>query len=318
MNKTEMENNIKVLEDDFVQVSEPDGDAIASILAKAKGDERTWKEYAEETGISAPTLSRWANGKISRPMSVEAMLKIIDKSTDECAANFFELARVNGYLSKAEQKAIRDRMEVRKQRQGVMVTVKNLMSLIVKAGLVDRGCTTDTTILEDNPGGLESLFESVPKYDFNFRTAYKKEEYDWVFYLLPQTAENYATGKYSADMMICQIIRELSPIFMTDSWKPEMYEKTKISFGFIDKDLYELFVGYMTKANFNNRFSACLLNSDTNKVEETCFESSKYDNSESPFDLPPILSMSMMEDGIADEIMGNDYLYFEGNEEDNE
>lgn len=318
MNKAEMENNIKVLEDDFVQVSDPDGDAIAAILLKAKGESRTWKEYAEETGISAPTLSRWANGKISRPMSVENMLRIIDKSAEESAANFFELARANGYLSKTEQKAIRDRVEVRKQRKGVMVTVKSLMSLIIKAGLVDRGCTTDATILDDNPGGLESLFESVPKYDFNLRTGYKDEEYDWMFFLMPQTAEDYATGKYSADKMICQIIRELSPIFMTDAWKPEMYKGTKISFGFIDRELHDLFYDYISKANLNNRFSVCMLNTDANKVEETCFKSNIYDNSESPFDLPPILSMSMMGDGIADEIMVNDFLYFESSEEDDE
>ena len=139
MNQLEMDENIKALEADFVLVSEPDAETVAKLVLEAKGEERTMKEFAEATGISAPTLSRIVNGKITRPMSVINMLRVIDKSVEESSANFFALARANGYMSKSEQRAIRDRVQVRKQKNGVYMTVKELMSLIVKAGFVDRG-----------------------------------------------------------------------------------------------------------------------------------------------------------------------------------
>ncbi len=313
MNQLEMDENIKALEADFVLVSEPDAETVAKLVLEAKGEERTMKEFAEATGISAPTLSRIVNGKITRPMSVINMLRVIDKSVEESSANFFALARANGYMSKSEQRAIRDRVQVRKQKNGVYMTVKELMSLIVKAGFVDRGCQADTTILENNPGGLESIFEHVPKYDFNLRTQYKEDEFDWVFYMLPYSVQEEG---FSADKLCCQIIRELSPIFMTDSWKPDLYKDKKITFGFVDKELFEVFYAYMQQAEFNNRFSVCLLNTDTGRVEETSFIAKNFKNNESLFDLSPILSMSFAEDGIADEIMGNDFLLFDTGEDD--
>ena len=316
--KKELDRNIQILKDDFVLVSDPDAEEVASIVMNAKGEERTMKEFAEATGISAPTLSRIVNGKISKPMSVENMLRIIDKSVEESSANFFALVRANGYISKSEQKAIRDRQHVRKARQGLQVTVKGLMSLIIKAAFVDRGCATDVTVLGDNPGGLESMFEHAPKYDFNLKTQYEDDKYDWVFYLLPYSSEDYVTERFSVDKLGCQILRELSPIFMTDAWKPELYSDTKITFALIDRDLYKIFYGYLSQAKFNNRFSICLLNTDTGKVEETSFETVDKKHNKNLFDLPPIMSASFLEDSVANEIMGNDFLFFESGEEGSE
>lgn len=316
--RKELDRNIQILKDDFVLVSEPDAQEVASIVLNAKGEGRTMKEFAEATGISAPTLSRIANGKISKPMSVENMLRIIEKSVDESSANFFALVRANGYISKSEQKAIRDRLHMRKARQGFQVTVKGLMSLLIKAAFVDRGCSMDANVLDDNPGGLESVFEHMPKYDFNLRTEYKDGEFDWVFYLIPHSSEDYVTEKFDVDKLGCQILRELSPVFMTDAWKPELYADKKITFALIDKDLYEVFYEYLSQARFNNRFSICLLNTDTGRVEETSFRTTDNKPNESLFDLPPILSATFTEDGVASEIMGNDFLFFESGEEGDE
>ena len=49
---------------------------------------------------------------------------------------------------------------------------------------------------------------------------------------------------------------------------------------------------------------------------KTSFIAKNFKNNESLFDLPPILSMSFAEDGIADEIMGNDFLLFDTGEDD--
>lgn len=315
MARKELDRNIQILKDDFVLVSEPDAQEIASIVLNAKGEGRTMKEFAEATGISAPTLSRIANGKIAKPMSVENMLRIIEKSVEESSANFFALVRANGYISKSEQKAIRDRQHVRKARQGLQVTVKGLMSLIIKAAFVDRGCSMDVTVLDDNPGGLESIFERVPKYDFNLRTEYKGDEFDWIFYLIPHSSEDYVTENYDVDKLGCQILRELSPLFMADAWKPELYAGKKITFAMIDKELYDVFYNYLKQARFNNRFSICLLNTDTGRVEETSFATADNNPNESLFDLPPIMSTTFAEDGVASEIMGNDFLFFESREE---
>ena len=71
-----MNGAIKVLKSDLVQVERPDEQEVASLVQKAKG-KRTLKESADLTRISASTLSRIMNGKITRPLSLEIIVRII-------------------------------------------------------------------------------------------------------------------------------------------------------------------------------------------------------------------------------------------------
>ena len=53
--------------DNAVQIYAPDKQKLAELVIKAKGNKRTMAQFAIDTGISAPTLSRISNGKISNP-----------------------------------------------------------------------------------------------------------------------------------------------------------------------------------------------------------------------------------------------------------
>ena len=61
---------------EYVQVRTPDIMRISEYVIKAKGINRTMAQFAEDCGIGASTLSRIANGKISKPLSEDTVKAI--------------------------------------------------------------------------------------------------------------------------------------------------------------------------------------------------------------------------------------------------
>ena len=72
---------------EFVSVRIPDKMLIASLINKAKGS-RNMAQLAEVCGVSASTLSRAVNGKITKPMSVE-LIKSISEHAETKDDSFF-------------------------------------------------------------------------------------------------------------------------------------------------------------------------------------------------------------------------------------
>ena len=312
MSEPTTNENIRVLEDDFVQVTEPDYDEVAEIILEAKGESWTMKEFAQATGISAPTLSRMINGKLTRPMSIENIVRIISNSEIDTSANIFRFARANGYMSKAEQQSLRSRMKLRETRAGFHDSQKQLMSVIIKSGLFERGCSIDPEVMEDRPGTLVTSLGKPIKYDFYLELEKDGKQYTWIFFIFPQKLEDYKIDKFDVERMTSQLVKDLSPVFMTDSWNSEEYADKKISFCFVVENLYEGFNALLGDAHFNNRFSSILINDSTNKVvEENGFSAVKFEANPCVFDMPVVIGITFEEDAVAEEITGDDFLFLE-------
>ena len=68
---------------EYVQVRTPDIMRISEYVIKAKGINRTMAQFAEDCGIGASTLSRIANGKISKPLSEDTVKAIYEHRAPE-------------------------------------------------------------------------------------------------------------------------------------------------------------------------------------------------------------------------------------------
>lgn len=312
MSEPTKNENIKVLEEDFVQVTEPDYDEIAKIIHEAKGEKRTMKEFAQETGISAPTLSRMINGKLTKPMSIENIVRIISNSEIDMPANIFRFARANGYMSKVEQQSLRSRMKLRETIAGLHRSQKDFMSVIIKSGLFERGCSVDPEIMEDRSGTLFTSLGKPIKYDFYLDVEKDGEQYTWIFFTLPQKLEDYNIEMVDPEKLTSQLVKELSPVFMTDSWNLEEYSDKKISFCFVDEKLYEGFNAFLGDAHFNNRFSSILIDDLIGKVvEENGFSAAKFEANPCVFDMPVVIGITFEEDDVTEELTGDDFLFLE-------
>lgn len=299
---------VKTLESDLVQVTSPDAAAVAEIVNAAKGD-RTLKEYADATGISSPTLSRIMNGKITRPLTTSTIVSLISESDINTLGTMYKLARASGYMSKSQQSALLGRMQLRQTREGLFASVKRLMLTVVVTELYQRGTVNDSRLLESEPGNLFTITEQVMKYDFAFDVDREGEKSEWCFICFPQTIEDYKVTPVSADKLARSMVKELSPLFLTDAWIPSQHADKKISFCFADANVFEDFCSLMDYSKFNNRFSAILIDTDNNRViEERCFDTSNGAHQESVFDLPLQIAINFDDDTVIDEVGENSFV----------
>lgn len=315
MDKEMMDSALKTIKSDLVQVTAPNESEVAELVLKAKGENRSLREFAEATGISAPTLSRIANGKITRPLSLETIVSIVGNSDSFTLRTLYELARANGYMSKAEQNALRARQQLHATRNSAYVSVKSIMHTTIVAELFQRGGDMDKRFLETNPGALCTAIEQVVKYDFSMQIDIDGEQYDWVFLTFPQMAEDFVASGVAVDKLVRNIVREVSPVFLTDAWLPAQYDGKKISFCFVDADIYNEFVRITEHGRLQNSFSAILLDVENARLEEEHIYETVQQHS-SVFDLPMKVAISFMDDEIADEVGECNYLFVEDGEEE--
>lgn len=308
MDNEVLESIVKTLESDLVQITTPDGAAVAEIVNAAKGD-RTLKDYADATGISAPTLSRIMNGKISRPLSIPTIVALISQSEINTLGTMHKLARASGYMSKSQQSALLGKMQLRQTREGLYASVKRLMLTVIVTELFQRGAVNDSKLLESEPGDLFTITEQILKYDFAFDVDQEGKKSVWCFICFPQTVEDYKTTPISADKLARSMVKELSPLFLTDAWLPTQHADKKISFCFADAEIYDEFCSLMEYSKFNNSFSAILIDTDGNRVtEERCFKANNGIQPDSAFDLPLKIAINFDDDTVVDEVGENSFL----------
>ena len=305
---------LKEIEQDLVKVTEPDYEEIGNLIREIKGEKRTMKQFARDTGISAPTLSRIMNGKVTKPISVENMVSLASHAADQSKAVglMFQLARANGYMSRGEQQALKTKFKLKAALRQLHRSREEMMSMVIKGALFERGCGMDPQVLEPRDGELPTSIRVPLKYDFDLDISGEVGEYRWAFFCIPQRREDWKDENIDLDRMTRQLVREVSPIFVTDSWQPELYKDYKISFCFADEVLYELFNLSINQAKFNNRFSVILIDDDHCRfMEERVCESARYEDTKSLLSLPPTVGLSFSDREILDGIGDDEFTFIE-------
>jgi len=308
---------LELIKNDLVQVTEPDPEELAEITKRAIGS-TPLREFGAKAGVSASTLSRIMNGKITKPLTAETLLNIVVSSVaaaEEPSALLKELARANGMMSRSEQKALHQHLGLRKQRDQLHVSVKRVMSTTLLARLVERGVGLNGDGDDDfdvGGGYIKNVTEMGIRYDFRLDVESKSEKYTWVIWAFPQSEDDYSDGNFNPRQLASQLVRELSPVFLADSWTPDLYSAAKITFCFVDWQLFECFCHLLNGAKLNNRFSAILIDQEAlNIQEERILPSASFPDSTSLFDLPPVMSITHDSADVAEEITGEDFLIFD-------
>ncbi len=324
MNKTDA--TYKALIEEFVLVNKPDATRVAVIIKQAIGPDRSNKAFAELIGVNEVALSRMRNGKITKSMGVDTIIKVFENQATppdgEFPVDVFELLEANGYVSKAMQQKNVAAKELKKSRLSAFRAERELMSMIIKTALFDRGIELRQSDLEYTRGQVDTVIGNSQRCDFATAMGFDGEHYIGVFFTIPQKYEdfNFDGNQTPAEDIMRQLMNELSSIFLTDAWDQDYYEQLKIHFCFVDKLFYEIFVDKIESANLHNRFSAVLL--DDEKlcvVEETSFEAMDHEGRNSNFfDRPVVRGISFEDDDVASEITGMNFLISATDDDDEE
>jgi len=312
---------LELIKNDLVQVTDPDPDELAEVVKKLIGS-TPLREFGARIGVSAATLSRIINGKISKPLPVNTLFSIVlntDNDSDETGTLFWQLARANGMMSQAEQRSIRQYIGLSKKRAKIHANIKKMMSMTLIAGLAVRGVSIngegDGEEYIADGGYIKNVTEMGLRYDFRFYVDTTDSKYTWVLWAFPQSEEDYSDGSFDPRSLASKLLRELSPVFLADSWIPDLYNEMKLSFCFVDRQLFECFCNLVADAKLNNRYSAILVDIDEIDIkEERVFISAIYPDSKSLFDMPRITNTTIadFEEGLSED----DFLIYSDNRED--
>lgn len=222
---------------EFVSVRIPDKMLIASLINKAKGS-RNMAQLAEVCGVSASTLSRAVNGKITKPMPVE-LIKSISEHAETKDDRFFErLARANGLMPKEEFEVRNVRMSHRsnsliEERRMLETKAKNIiMNELFLRGIPVKLLSRDTASIHTTYG------QRLP-YNFAIETDLGKGKCIWSFQIVPYTLpEVLGEGRIPVDFYLRRIMENMSGWFLTDAWEPELLKNRLHSFLFADSSIY--------------------------------------------------------------------------------
>lgn len=265
----------------YQQIRTPDMAALANYVNKAKGPERSMAQFAEDTQIGASTLSRIVNGKITKPLSKDVIIKIF-----ECRANQEDdylleaLARANGLLSPeyARRVQVEDRFAAKRNAEASRA---NMMKNSLVAGVVACGMSVDGIINEKIVHMAREVPQIFPRHRGDFTIKLRAEEIlssirEWSFFLYPQLMDEELNQRPDR-FIIRMYLERITPWFLVDAWYPEELRGRKFSFVFIDEKLFDAFIEALKPAKLNNEMTVLLMDRYTFEVRKEVWLPGNYD-----------------------------------------
>lgn len=265
----------------YQQIRTPDMAALANYVNKAKGPERSMAQFAEDTQIGASTLSRIVNGKITKPLSKDVIIKIF-----ECRANQEDdylleaLARANGLLSPEYARRVQaeDRFAAKRNAEASRA---NMMKNSLVAGVVACGMSVDGIINEKIVHMAREVPQIFPRHRGDFTIKLRAEEIlssirEWSFFLYPQLMDEELNQRPDR-FIIRMYLERITPWFLVDAWYPEELRGRKFSFVFIDEKLFDAFIEALKPAKLNNEMTVLLMDRYTFEVRKEVWLPGNYD-----------------------------------------
>lgn len=251
----------KVMAEEYVLARTPDLLRLGELVTRAKGPSRTMAQFAEDCGIGASTLSRIANGKITKAVSLENLQAIYDHRDEGVELSFDTLVHADGYLPKDVFEHLQARRSVIERNENDQRCAQNT----IITAFLDRNIGIQKLPLQ--PTLIEVKYPySRPSLSFLLKT--QDTEKRWDFYLMLARVEedganrNRMTNKH---MLINRIVERFSRVLLMDAWYPNSLENVRTTAIFVDRTLFDSFVDVYKGSPINTEITAMLI--DTERCE---------------------------------------------------
>ena len=267
--------------DDIIQTYTPDKQKLAELVIKAKGEKRTMAQYAIDTGISAPTLSRIANGKINGPLSMNFIEKIFNAKCDEADFSFDTLLLANGMVKSSVVERGKEFVERFTSSNVYGVQLERHAKNAILNAIVDRGITVQSIHPDFDNRKNEAPYGIHLYYSFGLQILSEINQLWYFIFMNDSRATPPGTGN---------TFNRAARLFLLDAWTPEFLTNQKTSFVFENRLLYEQFLLQYKGAPIKSAVSAILFRAGAEEiVEETWMSSSP--------EIPSILEREIISSG---------------------
>ena len=248
--------------DGMKQVREPNKEMMADALNEIKGSYRSMADLAKESGISPATLSRIANGNYDRPISYQVLCQLAQCAAEGCKYNLPALLEINGMQE--ERNAMVHGQYKDENKQGKAKTLTNLERLEISARSaivveIQKNSPNAFTVESDADFKRIGFIANMNYKTSGMALSFPDQgDWKWVFSVF----NSYEPGTFGLDpdQKAKGFWEKLSYIFLQDAWEPESLKAYKFSAVFDDEKTFAAYVKLLEAKEFNNRFSAILIN----------------------------------------------------------
>jgi transcriptional regulator with XRE-family HTH domain len=277
------EVTVEVFLNEYEQIRTPDFARIGDYVNIAKGRDRSMAQFAESTGIGASTLSRIVNGRSTKPLSKEVIVKIYEARADQDYVHLLDyLARANGMFPKefAERVKTRDHFAAKRNEE---ISREHMMKNALIAGAVSFGVPISQVISQ--PIYRTGIFKTyMPRKRGNFVLELApidnnvRERYSWTFFLYSHIHDELDDERHlSVKQIVYNIIERASGWFLMDAWGNDIVKGDKFSFCFVDEAIFQQFVDALQEAKLHTEMTAILMNPTNFTVEREVWLPGQYD-----------------------------------------
>ena len=298
---------------EYQQIRTPDYALLANLLKKAKGPERAMAQFAEDARIGASTLSRIVNLHIKKPLSIDMIVAIYEaRANKEDTYLLGALARANGFFSSDYAEKVKTRNDFAAKRNEE-VNCERMMKNALIAGVVAGGIRVNGIV--DNPRlcpQKKPLLYPTRYGDFMLDLCSESNSTiikQWAFYLFPRLRNRKDLERSrSIRLEINMIMQKINVWFLLDAWEPDEVKGMKVSFVFVDEELFEGIKETLQRAKLQNEMSLIFMDANDYKVINEVWIPGDYEK------LSNISIFEIPAPNYNDEYMNND-IY---NDEDEE
>ncbi len=251
---------------EYVEAYVPDKMQLAAYVNLAKGPERTMAQFANACGVSASTLSRIVNHKITKPLSVELVQAIVKNASDKERVDYESVMRANGMLPKDRQEkrnpAGNHFMEPPESRMELGAKVENT----IMQELYARGHMLQFFPCLPFDELSKSRFGLIQYSAFAIRIQGYEPRY-WNFVVISKRfrSDDEEQLRREKKMFIRMTMDRYAALFLQDAWEPESLKDIKTTFVCVDSEAFALLKDLLGHARVNTYMSIILV--DTEKQE---------------------------------------------------
>ncbi len=262
---------VETFRNEYEQIRTPDFAAIANYVNRAKGQERSMAQFAEDTQIGASSLSRIVNRKNTKPLSKDIIIKIFENRADMDDMFLLDyIARANGMFPKdfAERVKASDHFAAKRNEE---INRERMMKNSLIAGVAACGIPVSQVV--NTPFYCT---RSVPAYfprqrgDFVLELATETTsdiKQTWTFFLFPHIHDKTDDERnLSVRRIVRNIFDRINGWFVLDAWGSPIMIEDKFSFAFVDEDIFQEFVDALQDAKLHTEMTALLMDSNSFSV----------------------------------------------------
>lgn len=264
----------KVL-DNYVQAYVPDTEDLAVLVAKAKGPDRSMAEFSRVCKVKGPsTFSRIVNELIDKPVSDELLYAIAKNAANPQEVTLDMLMRANGKIPKGEMAEGTPGNDSRKTYKTQAARIRKVKDIIVQ-NFLDNGEAVmlhpDLMLSHLIP---ESKFGLSLPSDFAIHIRGKEPLY-WNFIVDFSDLSCWVSGKASRitdrikSERLSDSMKRYAPLFLIDTWEPEILTDFENTFVFTEKKAYKAFTEMIKEVDLSTKISVMFVDVENKKMEHS-------------------------------------------------